>query len=64
MTWNIYQGTNGSLPTIQWTLLNHTHLYDGVWFYGKERRHLPFSYLSARFDPSIVLLMQAETRVI
>ena len=35
VTWNIYQGFNASLSTIQWILLNQTQQYQNIWFFGK-----------------------------
>ena len=34
ITWNIYQGFNASLSTVQWTLFNQTRSYQNIWFFG------------------------------
>ena len=36
ITWNIYQGVNGSLLTIEWTLYNQTNQKEDIWFFGKR----------------------------
>jgi len=39
ITWNIYQGLNGSSSIIQWTLYNQTNQYQNIWFFGKNLFH-------------------------
>ena len=34
ITWKIYHGLNGSLATMQWTLLNQTTQSENIWFFG------------------------------
>ncbi len=33
--WNIYQGINGSLSTVQWKLFRRMNQYDQIWFFGQ-----------------------------
>jgi hypothetical protein len=40
ITWNIYQGSNASLSTVQWTLFNQINQYENSWFFGKN----PFTF--------------------
>ena len=35
ITWNIYQGLNGSLATMHWTPLNQISQHDNSWFFGR-----------------------------
>jgi hypothetical protein len=42
ITWNIYQGSNASLTTTQWILLNQMSQYQNIWFFGKN---LPFAFV-------------------
>ena len=41
ITWNIYQGLNGSTTTMQWTLFNQTSQFENVWFFGNRTNDLP-----------------------
>jgi len=34
ITWNIYQGINVTLSTVQWVLFNQTNYYQNIWFFG------------------------------
>ena len=34
--WNIYQGFNTTLSTMQWILFNETYLYENICFFGKD----------------------------
>jgi hypothetical protein len=36
ITWNIYQSSNGSSSTVQWTLFNQINQYQNIWFFGKN----------------------------
>jgi hypothetical protein len=36
ITWNIYQGVNGSLATIEWTLSSQISQKENIWFFGKR----------------------------
>jgi hypothetical protein len=36
ITWNIYQGLNASLTTIQWTLFTQMNQYQNIWFFGSD----------------------------
>ena len=36
ITWNIYQGVNGSSTTIEWTLSNQISQKENIWFFGKR----------------------------
>ena len=36
ITWNVYQGLNGSLSTMQWTPFTQITQYENTWFYGRN----------------------------
>ena len=40
ISWNIYQGLNGSSATTEWTLFTQTAQYDNIWFFG---RHIAYA---------------------
>ena len=36
ITWKVYQGSNTSLSTMNWTLFRSMDQYENIWFFGKS----------------------------
>ena len=36
ITWNVYQGLNGSLSTMQWTPFSQITQHENIWFFGRN----------------------------
>ena len=34
VTWHVYQGSNRTSTSIQWTLFNQVQQYENIWFFG------------------------------